>query len=186
MKLLEQKIMQEGLVKGSSVLDVGGFLNPMIDTSLIDKLAEEMYYLFQGSGITKVLTIESAGIPIACFTAKRLGVPALFAAKTKKEDRGSEYLTVPVPGSSVYITVPRKYISRNDIVMIVDDFLGIGNATGALVDIVGKAGASLAGVGIMIERQYLGGGDKIRNRGIRVEALAKILSQDDEGNIVFE
>lgn len=185
MKLLEDKIVSVGLIKGSSSLEVGGFLNQMIDTDFIDKLAEEMYYLFRNSRVSKVLTIESAGIPIACFTAKRLGAPALFAQKTKKEDKGDEYLTVAVPGSTTYITVPRRYISRTDTVLIVDDFLGVGNATGALIDMVGRAGASIAGVGVMIERQYLGGGDKIRNRGIRVEALAKILSQDTDRNIVF-
>ena len=133
-----------------------------------------------------MLTDDSASIGIATMTAYRLSASALFAQKNRCKQEKDAYIAPVDSKSELSISVPKKYIKRSDHILIVDDFLGTGSATNALVDIVRQAGADLVGVGVAIERKYLGGGDKLRERGIRVASLASILSADTVEGIVFE
>lgn len=185
MKILEEKIQQIGVVNGSDVLNVGSFLNRMLDPSLLNEIAMDFAETFSKNQVTKVLTMESAGIGMAAMTAYRLSAMGLYAQKNKNRTEKDAYIA-PIGGKSeLTLSVPTKYIKRSDHVLIVDDFLGTGDATNALVDIVRQAGATLVGVGVAIERKYLNGGDKLRERGIRVRSLVTILSADTPSGIVF-
>lgn len=186
MKILEEKILQNAVIKGSDRLEVGDFLNRMLDPVFLYEMAMEFYKIFGQYPITKVLTVESAGIGIATMTAYRLSASALFAQKNRGKQEKDAYIAPIDSKSELSISVPKKYIKRSDHILIVDDFLGTGSATNALVDIVRQAGADLVGVGVAIERKYLGGGDKLRERDIRVASLASILSADTVEGIVFE
>ncbi len=186
MKILEERILQNAVIKGSDRLEVGDFLNRMLDPAFLYEMAMEFYEIFGQYPITKVLTVESAGIGIATMTAYRLSASALFAQKNRCKQEKDAYIAPVDSKSELSISVPKKYIKRSDHILIVDDFLGTGSATNALVDIVRQAGADLVGVGVAIERKYLGGGDKLRERGIRVASLASILSADTVEGIVFE
>lgn len=186
MKILEERILQNAVVKGSELLEVGDFLNRMLDPAFLYEMALEFYNIFGKYPITKVLTVESAGIGIATMTAYRLSASALYASKKRCKQEKDAFIASVGGKCELSVSVPKKYIKRSDHVLIVDDFLGTGSATNALVDIVRQAGADLVGVGIAIERKYLGGGDKLRERGIQVASLATILSADTVEGIVFE
>lgn len=186
MKTLEERIAQNAVVKGSEVLEVGDFLNRMLDPAFLYEMAAEFYNVFGEEQITRVLTVESAGIGLATMTAYRLSALALYAQKNRNRIEKDAWIA-PVAGKSdLSLSVPKKYLKRSDHVLIVDDFLGTGSATNALVDIVRQAGADLVGVGVAIERKYLGGGDKLRERGIRLCSLASILFADTAEGIVFK
>ncbi len=183
MKLLEEKILKDGIVLPGNVLKVDNFLNHQLDVPFIMKMGREIACLFEGCGINKILTIESSGIAIAMAVAAVINVPVVFAKKNK---------TSTVPGD-VYCAgahsfthkneytaiVSKQFLNKNDIVLIVDDFLAIGNALNCLIDILRQSGASLAGCAVAVEKGFQGGGDKLRAQGIRVESLALIDSMDD-------
>ena len=183
-RALEQRILAEGRVLPGEVLKVGSFLNQQIDTRLIKEMGEEIARLFACNNVTKVLTIESSGIAIAYAAAEAMGLPVVFAKKHSTSNLSGNVLTSKVfsyTHQQTYdIFVSADYITSDDTVLIVDDFLAKGNALTGLIEIVGKAGAKLAGCAIAIEKGFQGGGDSLRAKGIRVESLAIIDKMTDD------
>jgi xanthine phosphoribosyltransferase len=183
-RALEQRILTEGQILPGEVLKVGSFLNQQIDTKLLKEMGDEVASLFSQNNVTKVLTIESSGIALAYAAAVSLGVPMVFAKKHKSSNLAGSILTSKVfsyTHQQTYdIMVSADYINSGDNILIVDDFLAMGNALNGLIDIVGQAGASLAGCAIAIEKGFQGGGDALRAKGIRVESLAIIEKMTDD------
>ncbi|MBR5387365.1 MAG: xanthine phosphoribosyltransferase [Clostridiales bacterium] len=188
MKALEDKILAEGEVLTGNVLKVGSFLNQQVDTDFMTLIAKEGARLYKDAGITKVLTLEASGIAVAFAVAQQLHVPMVYAKKY-----GSSNITNDVYKASVYsythkqtfdIVVSKKYLQPDDVILLVDDFLALGNALNGLIHIVEQSGANLAGALIAIEKGFQSGGDLLREEGVRVESLAIIDSMED-GKIVF-
>lgn len=188
MKLMEEKILSDGKVLPGGILKVGSFLNQMIDTHLLKKMGEEIARLFADAGVTKVLTIEASGIAIAAAAGMELDVPVVFAKKHKSSNiDGEVYVSRAhsfTHNADYNIVVSRDYILPQDKVLLVDDFLANGSALNSLIDLVAQAGAELAGAAIAIEKGFQGGGDALREKGVRVESLAIVESMDTD-NIVF-
>ncbi len=189
MKLMEDRIRRDGIVEDRDVLKVGSFLNQQIDVPFISEVGGEFYCLFGGEGVTKILTIEASGIGLACLCAIPFGVPVVFAKKSKSRNVAGEIYTASVfsftHGTSHRIIVPKSMLSRQDRVLIIDDFLARGAALEGLLELCGQAGATVVGAGIFVEKAYQGGGDAIRARGVRVESLARIASMSPEEGITF-
>jgi len=183
-RTLEQRILTEGQILPGEVLKVGSFLNQQIDTKLLKEMGDEVARLFSQSNVTKVLTIESSGIALAYAAAVSLGVPMVFAKKHKSSNLAGNILTSKVfsyTHQQTYdIMVSGDYIKSDDVILIVDDFLAMGNALNGLIDITGQAGAKLAGCAIAIEKGFQGGGDALRAKGVRVESLAIIDKMTDD------
>ena len=181
---LEQRILEEGQILPGEVLKVGSFLNQQIDTKLLKAMGEEIARLFEGNNVTKVLTIESSGIAIAFAAGLEMGLPVVFAKKHSSLNVSGNILTSKVfsyTHQQTYdVVVSGDYITKDDTVLIVDDFLAKGNALAGLIDIVEQAGAKLAGCAIAIEKGFQGGGDALRAKGIRVESLAIIDKMTDD------
>ena len=177
MKELEQKILKEGKLLGNDVLKVGSFLNQQVDTDLLVKMAKEVKRLFPEE-ITKVLTIEASGLPFACMVAVELGVPFVFAKKTKTSNLSGDIVTSVVHSfthnENNVINVLKEYIKETDKILIVDDFLANGEALKGLIDIVEKCNATVVGCCVQIEKEYQNGGNTLRNKGYKVIALASI------------
>lgn len=190
MKLLEEKILTCGHIGKGNVLKVDSFLNHQIDVGFLCELGKEFKRLFSGSDITKILTIEASGIGIACLTAQYFGVPVVFAKKTKTNNIYSDVYTSKVEsythGTTYDIVVSKQFLSSDDNVLIIDDFLAKGSALNGLISLIRDAGAKVAGAGIVIEKSYQNGGKLIRESGIRVESLAKIAEMSEENGIRFE
>ena len=189
MKKLEEKIVREGKVYPGNVLKVGNFLNHQIDTVFLKEMCEEMVRLYKDAGVTKVLTVESSGIAIAAVVAMMMQVPLVFAKKNKSSNISSELYCAVVHSfthnSDFNVVVEKDYINKGDRILIVDDFLAIGNAVSGLVDIVHQAEAEVVGVTVAIEKGFLGGGDHLREIGIRVDSMAIVDSMTDDGKITF-
>ncbi len=190
MQLLEKRIIKDGKVFSGNVLKVDSFLNHQLDVKLLDEMGLEMKKLFKDSNVTKVLTIEASGIGVGCMVAKHFDCPLLFAKKSKTLNIKGDVFTSKVESFTHQCTydiiVSKDFLNENDTVLIIDDFLAKGNALIGLIDIVNQSGAKLAGCGIAIEKGYQGGGDKLREQGIRVESMAIIDEMDDQtGEIVF-
>lgn len=189
MKLLEDRILKDGHIGADNVLKVDSFLNHQIDVSFVCELGKEFYRLFKDENITKILTIEASGIGIACLAAQYFGVPVVFAKKTKTINIYSDTYNATVHSythkKDYDIVVSKEFLSKEDNVLIIDDFLAKGSALTALLMLIEKAGAKTAGAGIVIEKAYQGGGNLIRDMGIRVESLAKIKSISKKDGIVF-
>ncbi len=189
MKLLEEKIIKDGVVLDGGILKVDSFLNHKIDVELLCELGKELKSLYADCDVTKILTIEASGIGIACIASQFFDfVPVVFAKKSKSSNIGSDFYTARAHsfthGNTNDIIVSKKYISPADRVLIIDDFLAEGSALNALVSICRSAGATVVGAGIAVEKAFQGGGDRIREMGIRVESLAKIAKMDGK-NIEF-
>lgn len=189
MELLKNKIEQEGIVLSDTVLKVDSFLNHQIDPNLMLEVGKEFSKRFANKGITKVLTIESSGIAPSVFAGLELGVPVVFARKRKSLTLINDLLTSSVhsftKGETNEISVSNKYINENDIVLIIDDFLANGQAALGLIDIVEQANATVAGIGIVIEKGFQDGGKQLREKGYKVESLA-IISSLENGKVSFE
>jgi len=190
MKLLEDRIRKDGIVKEGNVLKVDSFLNHQMDVDLFYAMGEEWKRLFADSNVTKILTIEASGIGIACVAAQSFKVPVLFAKKTQSLNIDGECYTSKVESFTkkrVYdIMVSKKYLHAEDRVLIIDDFLANGQAVLGLMDLIEAAGATVVGVGIAVEKGFQPGGDMIRERGIRLESLAIVESMDaSTGEITF-
>lgn len=189
MKLLEDRILKDGHIGADNVLKVDSFLNHQIDVSFVCELGKEFYRLFKDENITKILTIEASGIGIACLAAQYFGVPVVFAKKTKTINVYSDTYNATVHSYThkrdYDIVVSKEFLSKEDNVLIIDDFLAKGSALTALLMLIEKAGAKTAGAGIVIEKAYQGGGNLVRDMGIRVESLAKIKSISKKDGIVF-
>jgi len=189
MKHLEDRILKDGHIGADNVLKVDSFLNHQIDVSFVCELGKEFYRLFKDENITKILTIEASGIGIACLAAQYFGVPVVFAKKTKTINIYSDTYNATVHSythkKDYDIVVSKEFLSKEDNVLIIDDFLAKGSALTALLMLIEKAGAKTAGAGIVIEKAYQGGGNLVRDMGIRVESLAKIKSISKKDGIVF-
>ena len=185
LELLEKRILAEGRTAPGDILSVDNFVNHLIDVEFINECGKEFYRLFGDSGVTKILTIEASGIGIACLTALGFGVPVLFAKKAKSANVTGRIYSSKVHsythGNDSNVFVSQDYLLPTDRVLIIDDFLAKGSALEGLIDIVNQSGATLVGAGVLIEKEYQGGGNIIRERGIRVESLAKIASLDENG-----
>jgi len=189
MKLLEDRILKDGHIGADNVLKVDSFLNHQIDVNFVCELGKEFYRLFKDENITKILTIEASGIGIACLAAQYFNVPVVFAKKTKTINIYSDTYNATVHSYThkrdYDIVVSKEFLSKEDNVLIIDDFLAKGSALTALLMLIEKAGAKTAGAGIVIEKAYQGGGNLVRDMGIRVESLAKIKSISKKDGIVF-
>ncbi len=183
-KLLEERILRDGEFLPGNVLKVDSFLNHQIDVPFICELGREFERLFHDSGVTKILTIEASGIGVACLTAQYFGVPVVFAKKSKTSNIAGDMYTATVEsythGTVSQILVSKKYLSPDDRVLIIDDFLANGQALNGLISVVEQAGAAVVGAGIVIEKAFQVGGDLIRQRGIRVESLARVAKMDGD------
>lgn len=185
MKLLEDRILKDGKIGAGNVLKVDSFVNHQIDVPFISRLGEEFYRLYKDEGVTKILTIEASGIGIACLTAAYFNVPVVFAKKTPTNNISGDVYTSEVYSytheTTYTIRLSKEFLSPEDRVLIIDDFLAKGSALLALLKLVHDAGASVVGAGIVIEKAYQPGGDIVRGQGIRVESLARIASMDEDG-----
>ena len=190
MKLLEERIRKDGTVKAGNVLKVDSFLNHQMDIDLFNEMGKEWARLFADRKITKILTVEASGIGIACVAAQHFHVPVVFAKKSQSVNIDGEVYSTKFESFThkrVYdVIVSKKFLHPEDHILIIDDFLANGCALEGLIDIVNKAGASVEGVGIAVEKGFQKGGDLIRSKGIRVESLAIVESMDDKtGEITF-
>lgn len=189
MKILEEKIANEGKIYPGRVLKVGSFLNHQIDVPFMKEICREFYNLYKDEGITKILTIEASGIGIACITAAFFGVPVLFAKKSKSKNIGNDCYTCEVTsythGIVSDIMVEKQFLGPEDRVLIVDDFLANGCALEGLLTLCKMAGASVAGCGIVIEKAFQDGGARIRGMGVRVDSLCKIIEMSPEEGVTF-
>lgn len=188
MKLLEERILKDGKVLDGDILKVDSFLNHQIDVQLAAEMGKEFYKKFGPENVTKILTIEASGIAIACLTAHSFGCPVLFAKKTATSNLSEDVYSAEVfsytHGKKNNVLVSKQYLSPSDRVLIVDDFAANGEAARGLISLVKKAGATLVGVGIAIEKGYQGGGDALRKEGVDVYSLA-IVDKMDKNGIVF-
>jgi xanthine phosphoribosyltransferase len=189
LQLLEERIIRDGQVKAGGILKVDSFLNHQIDTRLSYEMAREFYNLFANDKINKVFTIESSGIGLACLTGYVFGCPVLFAKKSRSSNISADVYSAQVPsfthGNVNTVVVSKEYLHPEDRVLIVDDFLATGAALEGLIQLVETAGGTVAGCGVAIEKAFQPGGELIRSRGYRVEALARISSMSDDGKIEF-
>jgi xanthine phosphoribosyltransferase len=188
MKLLEEKIKNDGLVLNENVLKVDSFLNHQIDPVLMNELGKEFAHRFARDGITKIVTIESSGIAPAVFAGLHMEIPIIFARKRKSLTLIDDLLTASVhsftKNETNEISISRKYLHSDDRVLIIDDFLANGQAALALVDLVQQSQAQVIGIGIVIEKSFQPGALKLNELGIRVESLAKVSSLSN-GKVEF-
>ncbi len=184
MKLLEQRILKDGVVINGEILKVGSFLNHQMDIAFLNKLAKDFYNEYKDCGVNKILTIEASGIGIACLTAQFFNSPMVFAKKNKTSNIDDSVYESKVHsfthGTTYNVRVSKEFLNENDTVLIIDDFLANGKAVNGLLEICKKAGAKVAGVGIVIEKAYQEGGKIIRDKGVKVYSLARIKSMDKE------
>ena len=190
MNFLEERILKDGVVKEGNVLKVDSFLNHQMDVELLDEIGREFHRRFADKEITKVLTIEASGIAIAYAVARCFGVPMVFAKKAKSINIDGDMYTAEVESfthkNKNRVLVSKKFLSAEDKVLIVDDFLANGCALQGLISIAEAAGASVEGIGIVIEKGFQFGGRSIRNLGYRLESLAIVESMDPvTKNVVF-
>ncbi len=190
MELLKKKIIEEGEVYEGNILKVDCFLNHQIDIPFLKEVGKEFHRLFNDCGVNKILTIEASGIAIASMVAEEFECPLVFAKKTKTKNIAGDVYTTPVEsfthGTTYTVMVSKRFLGKGDKVLIVDDFLAIGNALNGLISLVESSGAELAGCGVVIEKGFQGGGDKLRKRGVNLQSLAIVDKMDCEtGEIVF-
>ena len=190
MNFLEQRIMKDGIVKPGNVLKVDSFLNHQMDISLMEEIGREFKRRFANKHITKVLTIEASGIGIAAFVAREFGVPLVFAKKSKSINIDGDMFVAEVESfthkNRNQVIVSKKFLSQEDHLLIIDDFLANGCALQGLISISESAGATVEGLGIVIEKGFQIGGRVIRNLGYHLESLAIVDAMDAEtGTITF-
>lgn len=190
MNFLEERIQKDGVVKEGNVLKVDSFLNHQMDIELFEKMGEEWKRRFNGKPINKVVTIEASGIGIACIVAKYFGTPVVFAKKSKSIDIDGDMYVAEVESFTHkcknQVIVSKKFLSPDDHVLIIDDFLANGCALQGLISIVNSAGATVEGIGVAIEKGFQIGGQTIRNLGYQLESLAIVDAMDAEtGSITF-
>ena len=189
MKLLEERILKDGIVREGNVLKVDSFVNHQIDVDFIAELAKEFKRLFDGEGINRILTIEASGIAIAILAGLEFQCPVVFAKKSKTKNISDNLYQAEVPsfthGNVNTVVVTKDYLQPGDRVLLIDDFLATGAALVGLRELVRQAGGEVVGAGVAIEKVFQQGGNKLRADGLRIESLAKIAAMD-EGGIVFE
>lgn len=188
MNILEERILQDGILKDGNILIVDSFLNHQIDIKILEAMAGKVKDKFKEDKITKVLTIESSGIAIGTIVAQTLGVPLVFAKKNMARNLDDEIYETSVASytykNNYPVAVAKKLISKDDNVLIVDDFLAEGNACYGLIDIVNQAGANVAGISIAIEKGFQNGGRNLRADGYKLFSMA-IIENFTDGQIIF-
>lgn len=188
MELLKQMIKEHGELRPGGVVVVSGFLNHRMNTELIDRIGEEFYRIFADKKPTLILTVEASGIGIACLAARYFGVDVLFAKKSQSRNlSGDTYSSLVrsfTRGTVFDVRVEKKYISADDRVLLIDDFLADGEALKGLIDITYQAGAEVVGAGICIEKAFQPGGERIREMNIDLHSLVRI-GLDSDGNMVI-
>jgi len=189
MNFLEERIASDGQVRAGNILKVDSFLNHQLDVDLLDQVGKAFYEKYKDKGITKVLTVEASGIAIACMTAQYFHVPVVFAKKAKSRNLDGDLYT-SVVHSFTYdrdynVTLSKKFLSSEDKVLLVDDFLAVGKAMNGLIDICNQAGAKVEGIGIAIEKGFQDGGARLRGAGYDVTSLAIVDAMDEEKGITF-
>lgn len=188
MKLLEEKIVNDGVIKSGNVLKVDSFLNHQIDVPFVAELGKELKRLFADRNITKILTIEASGIGIACVAAMYFGVPVVFAKKSSGSNMDKDVYFTRIysytHSKTNDVVVSKRFLSKTDHVLIIDDFLANGCALEGLIDIVRQSGATVEGVGVAVEKGFQGGGDKLRKAGYNLHSLAIIDKMDAKTNTV--
>lgn len=190
MNFLEERIVKDGIVKEGNVLKVDSFLNHQMDISLFNQMGAEFKKRFEGKNINKILTIEASGIGIACVAAMHFNVPVVFAKKAKSINIDGDMYIAEVESFTHkcknQVIVSKKFLSENDHVLIIDDFLANGCALQGLISIINQAGGTVEGIGIAIEKGFQNGGKIIRNLGYQLESLAIVDSMDAAtGNVKF-
>ena len=182
MNFLEERIVKDGIVKENNVLKVDSFLNHQMDVKLLDQIGAEFHRRFSSAPITKILTIEASGIAIAYATARYFDVPMVFAKKSKSINLDGDMYTAEVESfthkNKNQIIVSKRFLAENDHVLIIDDFLANGCALQGLISIAEAAGATVDGIGIVIEKGFQYGGRSIRNLGYKLESLAIVDAMD--------
>lgn len=191
MNCLEEKILKDGIVKEGNVLKVDSFLNHQMDIELFNEMGKEWKKRFAGKEITKILTIEASGIGIACIVAQHFGVPVVFAKKSQSINLEGDVYTAEVESfthkNKNQVIVSKKFLSEDDHVLLIDDFLANGCALQGLIQIVQSSGATIEGIGIAIEKGFQAGGRMIRNLGFQLESLAIVEDMDwKTGTITFQ
>lgn len=183
LKKMEEKILKEGKILPGGVLKVGNFLNQQIDTPFMKEIGEEIAKMYKDDEVTKILTIEASGIPIAVSTGFAMNLPVVYAKKNKSSNISGDVYSVMVHsfthGNNNNVMVGKEYISPDDKILIVDDFLAHGSALYGLIDIVEQAGAKVAGCVAAVEKGFQLGGDKLRKEGYRIDSLAIIEEMTD-------
>ena len=190
MKLLEERIRKDGIVKEGNVLKVDSFLNHQMDTDLFNEMGKEFKRLFADKPINKILTIEASGIGIACIVAQHFHVPVVFAKKSQSINIDGDVYSTKIESfthKKVYdVIVSKKYIGKDDHILLIDDFLANGCALEGLIDLVQSAGATVEGIGIAVEKGFQEGGKRIREKGVQLESLAIVDAMDSQtGEITF-
>ena len=189
MELLEKRIIEDGEVLPGNILKVSNFLNHQIDVRLMDEMGAEFARLYKDTKPTKILTIESSGIAVGYAVARQFGVPLVFAKKHQSSNVNEGVYSARVwsftHNQNYTVVVSKKYINPGDKILLVDDFLANGNALNGLIEIVEKAGASVQGICIAIEKGFQNGGKMLREKGYRVESLAIVDKMTDDGTITF-
>ncbi|MBQ0165819.1 MAG: xanthine phosphoribosyltransferase [Treponema sp.] len=189
MEQLKSRIATDGRVLPGNILKVSSFLNHQIDIDLLDAMGEEFARLFSDQKITKIVTIESSGIAVACSAARAFHVPVVFCKKNRSsnvpEDVYSSVIHSYTHGTDNTVIVSKEFISKDDSILIIDDFLANGAALEGLVSMLRQAGATVVGAGIAIEKGFQDGGKRLRKAGLRIESLAIIESMSPETGVVF-
>ena len=188
MKLLEEKILKDGVIKSGNVLKVDSFLNHQIDVPFVAELGKELQRQFADRPINKILTIEASGIGIACVAAMYFQVPVVFAKKSSGSNMDKDVYFTQIYSYTHSkmndVVVSKRFLSKDDHVLIIDDFLANGCALEGLIDIVRQSGGTVEGVGVAVEKGFQGGGDKLRAAGVNLHSLAIIESMDAQTNSV--
>lgn len=189
MQLLEERIRRDGIVAPGNVLRVDSFINHQMDMELMNAMADELCRLFADEGVQRVLTVEASGIGIACLVALKLGVPMVFAKKSKTSNIPATVYTATVKsythGNVNQIMVSKEFLPAGERVLLIDDFLAQGEALEGLRSLVEQAGSTAVGAGILIEKAFQDGGKRLRGEGLRVESLARVASMSVEDGVRF-
>ena len=184
MELLKERIRRDGKIKDNHIIKVDGFLNHQIDIELLGEIGREFRRRFDGENITKVITIEASGIAVACLTAQYFNVPVVFAKKSASKNIDGDVYTTTVTsytrGIDYTVILEKRFLTSNDRILIIDDILATGKAQYGLLDISEQAGATVVGIGIVIEKGFQGGGDKLRRAGYNLHSLAIIENMENQ------
>lgn len=189
MELLEQRIRQDGKVKGDSILKVDSFLNHQMDIELFSQMGQEFYRMFGSCGVNKILTIEASGIGMACVAAQYFHCPVVFAKKSMSSNISDHVYSAPVKsfthGNQYNAIVSKEYLHPEDRVLVIDDFLAMGEALRGLFSLVKQSGAALVGAGIAVEKAFQPGGAQLRSEGYRIESLARVAAMSEKDGVTF-
>lgn len=184
MEILKERIRKDGRVKDGHIIKVDSFLNHQIDIELLDQIGKEFKRLFKEEDITKVITIEASGIAIACSVARHFNVPVVFAKKSASKNIDGDIFTTIITsytrGIDSTVMLEKRFLNSDDRILIIDDILATGKAQYGLLDISRQAGATVCGIGVVIEKGFQGGGDKLRAAGYNLKSLAIIDSMENQ------